>query len=332
MIEVVWLFFCTFAVAYNLDKLCMDSKYENMNLFDFMRLTFNKLVALIKWIFSILLGVVHLCFRYWYVMIICVALGFFAARLWLKPQFTRFKGQTTITFLPGMKQLVEEGLLSFMSQSFETKRDIFELPDATQLAIRGFYTYNVIDARFDNQADYIDKNGKITATDTLSAVMQDRVSVQINLQGCYDFASLEHSLLMWFNGQEQFTSMDKIYREAMTERLEYVNREIARSDSFLTYRYFSEAPKVEIFNDVEMEKKSTLLYNEMLSLIQEKQYLERELKQNPQVINFQTHFYISTKTPKEKYIIGLISGFALGLIVSLVIKYWANIKKFILTK
>lgn len=310
----------------------MDSKYENMNLFDFMHLAFNKLVALVKWIFSIFLGAVHLCFRYWYVMIICITLGFFAARLWLKPHFTRFKGQTTITFMPGMRQLVEEGLQSYMSQSFETKRDVFELPDSTQLAIRGFSMYNVIDAKFDNQADFIDKNGKVSSTDTTSAIMQDRLAIEFRLKGNYDFASIERSIKKWFNTQDNFTLQDKIHREAVNERVEYLNHEIARSDSFLTYRYFNESSKVEIFNDVEMEKQSTLLYDEMLTLIQEKQYLERELKQSPEVVNFQTHFYIQTMTPKEKYIIGLISGFALGLIVSLVIRYWANIKQFILKK
>ena len=311
----------------------MDSNYDNMNLFDFLRLIYSKLVAFTKWVFRVMLGTIHLCFRYWYVMILCVALGFFAARMWIKPRFTRYHGQATITFMPGMKQTIEEGLLSYLSQSYETKRDVFELPDSVQLAIRGFYTYNVIDAKFDKDADFIDKDGNIEYTDTLCMVMPDHLTIKVKLQGCYDFYSLERSLILWFNSQDQFSIPDKRHKEAMKERLEYVKHEIQRSDSFLSHYYFSEAaPKIEIFNEKVTEKKGQLIYDEMLSLIREKHYLENELAQNPDVINFQTHFYISSMLPKEKYIIGLCSGFVLGLLISLLIKYWANVKKFILTK
>lgn len=310
----------------------MDNSYDNMNLFDFTRLVYNKLVSLFKWILEIVLRLIRLCFRYWYVMIICVALGLFAARMWTKPKFTRYHGQATITFMPRMKQIIEEGLLSYLSQSYETKRDVFGLPDSVQLAMRGFYTYNVIDAKFDANADYIDKEGSVEYTDTLSMVMPDHLTIRVNLQGCYDFYSLERSLILWFNSQDQFSIPDKRHKEAMRERLEYVKHEIQRSDSFLSHYYFSETPKIEIFNEKVKEKKGQLIYDEMLGLIREKHYLENELAENPDVINFQTHFYIDSIIPKEKYIIGLCSGFVLGILISLLIKYWANIKNFLLTK
>lgn len=303
-----------------------------MNLFEFMRLVYNKLVALLKWVFNLLLGLIHLCFRYWYVMVLCVGLGFYGARVWTKPQFTRYHGQATITFMPKMKPLIEEGLLSYMSQSYETKRDVLGLPDSVQLAIRGLYSYNVIDARFDAYADYIDKNGNIDYGDTLFNIMPDHLTIQFDLQGCYDFYSLERSLILWFNSQDQYSIPDKRHKEATRERLKYVTYEVQRTDSFLSHLYFSETPQVQIYNDMVAEQRSPVLYHEMLSLYREKHYLEDQLARNPDVINFQTHFYLDYMLHLTKYIIGLCSGFALGVIISLIIKYWANVKKFILSK
>ena len=310
----------------------MDSNYENMNLFDFLRLICNKLAQFCKWIFGVVLALVHLCFCYWYIMLACIVLGFFGARLWIKPQFTRFSGQATLTFLPGMKPVVEEGLLSFMSQSFETKRDVFELPDSTQLAIRGLNTYNVVDSKSDGSADFIDKNGSTEADDTLNSIMQDRLTVRIKLQGCPEYWPLENALLIWFNSQEKFTKPDSIYREQLGKRLEYLNHEIARSDSFLDHRYFGDVPKVQIYNDIEVEQRSEMMYTEMLELIRERDYIESELRNNPRVVNFQTHFYIDSMIPKQKYIIGLCVGFALGVIVSLIVRYWTAVKEFICRK
>jgi len=310
----------------------MDTKYENMNLFDFMRLVYNKLAALFKWILDVILQLIHLCFRYWYVMILCIALGFFGAKMWLKPQFTRYHGQATITFAPKMKHLIEEGLRSYLSQSYETKRDVFELPDSVQLAMREFHTYNVIDARLDNIADYTDKSGKIEYTDTSNIVMADRLTISVDLQGCYDFYSLERSLILWFNSQDQYSIPDKRHKEFLRERIKYAEYEIQRTDSFLNHLYFSDAPQVKVYNDMIVQEKSPVLFDDMLRLYREKQYLENELEQSPDVVNFQTHFYIDSMLPKYKYMIGLCSGFAIGVLISLILKYWANIKKFILTK
>lgn len=310
----------------------MDSNYENMNLFDFLRLICNKLALLAKWILNLFLALTHLCFRYWYVMILCVALGFFGARVWMKPKYTRYHGQATISYVPKMRLIVQEGLQSYLSQSFETKRDVFELPDSVQLAMRKFKMYNVIDARNDFDADYIDKEKKESYTDSALNVMPDHLTITFDLQGCYDFYSLERSLILWFNSQDYFTKPDKRYKQAIRERIEYIQYEIHRTDSFMNHLYFSDAPQIQIYNDMVIEQRTPLLHDKMLLLYGEMHYLQNLLVLNPDVINFQSHFYVKSLVAKQKYIIGLCSGFVLGILISLLIKYWANVKKFILTK
>lgn len=307
-----------------------------MNLFDFLRLIYRKLTMFFKWVFNLFLNTIHLCLRYWYVMIACVVLGFFGARLWLMPQFTRYKGYATVTFVPGMKRYVEEGLVSFLTQPFETKRDEYGLPEETQLAMRKFLVFSVIDAKCDGDADYIDSKWAVSPTDTLNDILKDRVALRIDLWGRHDFDCFEKGLTKWFNTQEKFSIPDKHYKQALRRRLDYVNHEIARSDSFMDHFYFSNIPQaqqVNVYNnEAETEKASTMIYDEMLDLMDEKEYLENELELNPDVINFQTHFYFETLTPKQKYVIGLCVGFVIGIMTSLLIKYWPNVKKFILTK
>jgi len=314
----------------------MDSNYENMNLFDFMRLVYRKLAAFCKWVFNLFLSIVHLCLRYWYVMLACVVLGFFGARVWLMPKFTRYKGFATVTFAPGMKRYVEEGLVSFLTQPFSVKEEEYGISGETQLAMRKFLVYSVIDAKCDGDADYIDRNWAVSPTDTANAILKDRVAFRIDLWGRSNFDCFEQALSKWFNTQEKFTTPDSLFKKELRERLDYLNHEIARSDSFLDYKYFSNVPQAQQINvyssDVEESKTTVMNYDEMLELMDEKERIENILTLNPEVINFQTHFYFEAMTPKQKYIIGLCVGFALGLILSLMIKYWSNVKKFILTK
>lgn len=308
-----------------------------MNLFDFLCLTYRKLVALFKWIFNLFLGIIHLCFRYWYVMIACVVLGFFGARLWLRPAFTRYKGYATITFAPGMKRVVEEGLVSFMSQPFDTKKNEFGLPAKTQSATRKFLVYNIIDAKCNGDADYIDKKWAISPTDSANDIMKDRLALQIDLWGRNDFEHYEKALTKWFNTQEKFLKEDRICKRTLQDRLKYVTHEVVRSDSFISHYYFSDAPQpqqINVYNsEVAEEKAATvMIHDEMLMLVNEKSGLENKLSRNPDVINFQTHFYFEALTPKQKYLTGLCTGFVLGILISLLIKYWSNVKNFILTK
>lgn len=311
----------------------MDSNYENMNLFDFIRLCFNKIVLLFKWIFDLILRVIHLCFRYWYVMILCVVLGFFAGKMWTKPRFTMYHGKATITFAPGMKPLIEEGLLSYITLPENVKYEMLGIPYEVQKAVRGIFTYNVIDSKNDLNIDYIDTDCKIGYSDTASTIMPDRITLEIKLFGNNDFYALQRGLTTWFESQEYFTTPDKHYKAALNEKLEYLTHEIERTDSFMDYKYFSEAPKVEIYNDLEIEQQITpLLYKDLMKLVKEKQFVESQVAENTSVINFKTYFYVDSMLFRDKYIIGTCSGFVFGILLSLLIKYWANVKKFLLTK
>lgn len=301
------------------------NEYQNINLFDFIRLLWHKFVGLLRWLLSAILFLIRLMLRRWYVMLACLLLGFGLAYVWCMPRFSRYTGRATILFADGMKPLVEEGLYSFISESYETRHDVYHIPDSILLAQRKFAMYNSVDAKSDSTIDFIDYKSKVPSEDTLSSIARDRLTIEFQLQGQYDFRSIESALLYYFCSREEFARPAKLYQAQLQERLEWLDHEIARTDSLIN----REQQSLNLADGLTLRTSADPSYRDILKLMREKQYIQAQLELTPSVITFQTHFYCFTMERKDKYLIGLCFGLALGIIISLIIKYWANIMSFL---
>lgn len=304
------------------------NEYQNMNLFDFLRLCWHKLVALVKWLISALLYLVRLMLHYWYVMIVCVAMGIFLSVLWCQPRFSRYTGRATILFADGMKPLVEEGMYSFISQSYQVKHDVYHIPDSILLAQRKFAMYNSVDSKSDTTVDFIDFNSKIKSEDTLSTIAQDRLTIEFQLQGQNDFRSIESALLYFFCSREEYARPAALYHKQLEQRLAMLDREIARTDSLI-----AAGPQAGIVvADGLKAAPQGPSYRDIVTLTRERQYVEAQMELTPSVITFQTHFYNFTMERRDKFIIGLIVGLVLGILISLLIKYRHTVISFLKRK
>lgn len=309
----------------------MSQDYQNMNLFDFIRLCCRGLAKFFVWIFNCFMSLIQLCFRYWYIMVICVVLGFFAARVWMKPRFTKYYGTATMVFPAGMKPVVEEGLLVYLSQSNDFRRDVLGLPDSIQCAMRGFYTYNSVDAKSDSTIDYIDFKSKVDYEDTLNTIAADRLTLKIIMRGQSDFSNYQYSLIRFYEFQEMYTEPAERARKRLNERIDYLNHEIERTDAYIDRQYAAgnSRSSVSITPELSMAAGDDLYADDMAALLRERQFCEEQLCQIPKVVNFQTPFYISFMQPRDKYITCGIIAICFGIALSLIIKYWSAVFKFI---
>lgn len=310
----------------------MSQEYGNMNLFDFIRLCYKVLCRFFRWLFMVFLYTIRLCFNYWYVMLICFAFGVSAAYFWSQPRFSRFTGKATVVFPEGMKVTVEEGMKVFLSANYETKEKLGVCPEILR-GLKVFDMYNNIDARNDNTVDYIDTKRSVNHTDSIEYISSDRFTISAKVLGYSDFSSLQNALSKFFESQEIYTQPAENWRNHVRERIIFLNAEIEHmqnTEPRLEMAY--NVPMIPFDNSHIMPSMPLTTEERLQSLIRERQHCETQLQATPNVINFQTPFYTETMQRRDKFIIGAVFGIVLGILVSLMVKYWKNIKSFLFSK
>lgn len=312
-----------------------ENKDKEMNLFDFIVLCFKALGSLIKKLCVWIAQLFRLAIQYYYVMIICLVLGLFGAWVWNKPFATHYTGSVTIRFPEGMKHAVEQGLFKFLTMDGTEKHDVYGLDYEVMGAVKKMRLYNVIDAKNDSIADYVDRDRNIAENDTMDVVMNDRIHLTLTMLGNKDFAAYEVALKRFFNTDSVLVSNYKRFKERQISRLNYFTHEAARVDSFSTYDYF-EKPRyfsAETWgNHLITERKIELYYNDLMLLENNKVFLEEQYAATPEAINFQAPFIITYMPPAWKYCIGIFVGGVLGLIVACIVKYRKKIKEYLKEK
>ena len=297
---------------------------KDMNLFDFILLCCRGLVTLLKKFGVFGLKTMRFGLRYCWIIVPFIGLGLLGGWLWTKPFATKYKGNATIMYVEGMRDVVNEGLMEFFSSSWRVKKEYGVSDDVLKAFDKAMF-YNVIDCNADSVPDYVDREGTISLADTVNAVMRDRVCVVVELNGETGFEEFEMALKKYFNSQEYILIADEYCRKIRDERVEYLTKEVARLDSVSTYDYFvrNDVANFEIITSRYcMSTGKELHYNDVLSVLTHKQYLERQKYFTPEVINFQTPFIIHSLSHLRKYFYGGLVGVVLGFALALLIKYW----------
>ena len=294
-----------------------------MNLFDFILFCCKFLWRLLQKGVVFLLQFVRFCLHYCWVIILFAIVGVVGGWLWTKPFATMYRGEATIVYADGMRDVVHKGIADFFNLPDKVKTDLGIQP----YLLKRFYRvelYNVIDCNNDSIVDFIDKDRRIALSDTANWIMRDRTHVVIKLRGSGECEPFKIALSRFFSSLEYTTKAHEHCKKIQQERLDYYTREMARLDSFSTYAYF-ERPVVSNFELVNtrnyQEVSGDLYYKDMEEVLKNKNYVEMQVLSTPDVINFQTPFILYAKPPMSKYKIGLMYGVVLGLVVALFLKY-----------
>ena len=296
---------------------------KDMNLFDFVLYCCRGFVRLSKSIGLLVLQTLRLGLQYFWIVIPCLLLSFLAGWLWTKQSLTMFNGKATILYVDGMREVVHEGVIDFLTLPMSEKME-YGLTEDWLNALDRVDIYNVIDCNADSTPDYVDVDRNIGLSDTINVVMRDRIHLSVKLFGRKDFVSFENALTKFFNSQDYLIKSHEHYKLIQKDRLDYFTKEVARLDSFSTYDYFLR-PRylgVEKGNGIISERKQELYYKDLIFVLKHKNYLEKQVLSTPNIINFQTPFIAYSMPSLFKYLISIMCGGVLGLLLALLIKYW----------
>ena len=311
-------------IILNLLYFAMENK--DMNLFDFILLCCRAIVRMFKLVVGWILAIIRLGLQYFWIVIPVTILGVVGGWLWTTHKFTTYKGNATVMYAEGMREVVNEGIIDFLGLTKDEKI-AFGLTEDVLDDLKGFYIYNVIDCNADSVVDYIDRERTVGLHDTLNVVVRDRVHLEVEMFGNRDFKPFEVALTNFFNSQNYLVEADKRCKVIQQERLDYFTKEVARLDSFMTYDYFLKPRYLgaEWGNHIISEREQELYYQDLIIVLKNKNYLEMQKMSTPNIINFQTPFVVYVMPPIFKYLIGLVVGGVMGLLLALVVKYWGVI-------
>ncbi|MEE1090648.1 MAG: hypothetical protein UH103_04405 [Paludibacteraceae bacterium] len=307
---------------------------RDMNLFDFIRLCWRALKRGFGQFGVWMLQTIRLGLQYFWIVFPMMILGLLGGWMWSKPAFTLYEGNATVLYADGMRDVVKEGFIDFLTLPKEVKIEQYGLSEENIKDFDRLLFYNVIDCNADSVVDYVDKDRKIEYADTMNIVMHDRTHLVLRLNGSDDFKPFERAFVKFFNEQDYIIAADKRCKAIQRERLAYFTKEVARLDSFSTYDYFVR-PRylgVEKGNYIISEREQELYYEDMMIVLKNKNYVENQLLATPDIINFQTPFIPYSMPLAFKYLIGLVCGGVLGLLLALAVKYRAVVVAYLKEK
>ena len=310
----------------------MDNR--EMNLFDFIRLCWQAFCRFLSKLVLWGLQTVRLGLQYLWIVLPMIVLGFLGGWLWTKPAFTMYEGNATVLYAEGMREVVKEGFIDFLTLPKEVKIEQYGLSEENIKDFDRLLFYNVIDCNADSVPDFVDEDKSVEISDTVNVVMRDRIHLVLRMDGSFDFDPFKRAFIKFFNEQDYIVAADKRCKLIQRERLDYFTKEVARLDSFSTYDYFVRPRYLgsEWGNHIISEREQELYYQDLMIALKHKNHLEMQVLATPDIINFQTPFIPYSMPNVFKYLIGLVCGGLLGLLLALLIKYRAEVVAYLKEK
>ena len=189
----------------------MSDERREMNFFEFLALIGRSIINFFKIIGVFILKTFRLAVHYWWIVLICMVLGFVAAYFISQDKNVKYKGEATIYFSPLLRSQIQQGLAQYplVVLNSETAKSLTSLSTPQAYLFRKLNTFNIIDSKNDSIADFVDydNKGKFMA-DTFNVVMPDRLLIRVVAKGTDNFNEYKNSLIEFFQSQPDRKSVE----------------------------------------------------------------------------------------------------------------------------
>ncbi len=224
---------------------------REMNFFDLCVACWHALGRACKAIGCLLARALRLSYRYWWLVLLCVALGVAAALY-----YTR---RDNVIYRVNAVAVLNGPTVQQFEQAFMPLRSAQQLPPESPLQswlyekkLRCFETYRVIDCMNDSVADYIDFKNSSSPTDTVNVQMQDRLCLQFRIKhrDLDMIPAVEQEVMTFLNANPSMQGAYKTYMMNMLEQVRFNHAQVEKLDSLTDQYYFHSNPGSEPLNSV----------------------------------------------------------------------------------
>jgi hypothetical protein len=146
--------------------------------------------------------------------------------------------------------------------------------------IKDIQAFWIIDRNRDGIPDYIDYNNSHNVYDTINVRMQDRLAITVKTTSPAELDGIRDGIFKYINGNKLFEEQNKIRIAQINEMLKRLNYDIIQLDSLQKVKYFEETKNRIPEKGGQMiflqEQKTQLIYDDIYSLYNRKQLLDKQ--------------------------------------------------------
>lgn len=213
---------------------------NEMNFFDFCAACGRAIGRGFAAIGRLIVYMTRLTYRYWWLVITVLVLAAGAALY-----YTR---STNLIYRMNAVALLNGPSVQQFEQAYAPLRANKMLPEDAAIKpflenhqAKAFDTYRVIDCLHDGNADFIDFKRKITPTDTVQVMMNDRLCLQFRIKARdLDLVpEIEAALLDLLNANEPMQSSYATYLANLREEVAFNHSQALKLDSLTSSYYFN---------------------------------------------------------------------------------------------
>lgn len=314
----------------------MDKNEHDMTLFDFLLLCWRAFKGLMVNIVNWFLKTVRLGLQYFWVVLIGVAFGFGCAWILSREPLRLYEGNATVYVTEGMKEAVKNGVQLFFASGDTTRFRHYGIPRESVYAVRYMDFHDIVDAKCDSIVDFVDVNGSVSVRDTSVCILPDRFGITIKLRGIGDFYPFMNAFKGYLRDMPLVAEADADAKRLVQSRLDYLNKEVARLDSFATYDYFTRPHYYRTqgwgTHTVITEREQELYHEQLRRVVRERDYVQQQVDRTPDILNFETPFVVGTTPPMLFYKYGVVLGGVFGLLLALLVKYRKTVWNYLRSK
>ncbi len=275
---------------------------REMNFWDLCVALIRALCRGCQWFWQVLLHMVRLTLRYWWLVITLVVLALGAAFY-----IARFEN---LTYKVNAVVMLNGATIPQFEQAFAPLRSGILLPDEAEISqyvhkriAGGFSTYRVIDCKNDGTADMIDFKGSISPTDTLRVPMQDRLCLQfrVKVRDMRYVPHIEQALMDYLNSNIALQQAYPSYVEDLREEVAFHHRQAVKLDSLTSSYYFAAGqPAVSMQNGLNVtgERRIRLFLNEIYKQQEHTRQADYRIQLATAPVVLENHFAVD---PKPSY-------------------------------
>lgn len=316
-----------------------ENNSKEINLLQLIGAVVNWFVNLFKNILTLAGDLIRLSYKYKVIigciLVLSIAYGQYlarpSARVYNAEAMAMLYGSEAQTVKEVSKQL-ENTLGTNRLVSFATK---LSLPDSVAKNLVGFQSFYVVDYLKDKVADKVDFGNNHSLTDTLNLRMKDRLYFVIKVMNIRQLPQIQEAILAYFNKNSVMRTEFAVKKNDLVKQIEICDLESHRIDSLAKQSYFKNVDQQLSFENNKLlvgEQKKQLFYGELLNLNDVRAKGELKLADFKQPVDLPSDFVVNPYplNGRMKYgIYSIIIGYALGLLVVLLLDNLKQVKAFL---
>jgi hypothetical protein len=295
----------------------MNKENEEIDLFELISKIISPFKKFFASIISAIIYLIKITLRKWYIIMLSVIIGgltgyvknelrtdLYVTKAILKVNTVDIAD--AVSQLQNLNTLIEESSYDILAEQLNLKPE----------EVSNIYSINtsyIYDINNDNLPDITDELGEyLSVRDTTIVRYTDRLGLSVQMQSMQSIKTIEKAIVDYVNNNPYFVKEKQVNTQQLENKIAFLDSEINKLKELQDIRYKQSDYKID--DDKYILKQNEKLYhNDILSLFEQKQKLEKQLALNSNIAEYSKNF--SRYTTPKNFLMTTIIRFSIALFI-----------------